>query len=60
MTDTPTDLAEALEWNPPAKMAWEALDPEARRGHADRIAEAEEPDARARRIAETIERLSPG
>ena len=53
----PDELAGALAADPSLRAAWEALAPSHRREHAEFIAEAKRPDTRARRLAQTIERL---
>jgi uncharacterized protein YdeI (YjbR/CyaY-like superfamily) len=52
------DLAEALDESPEAKAAFAALPPSQRKLHLWYVYEAKRPETRARRIAETIRRLS--
>jgi hypothetical protein len=54
--DVPPDLAKALQG--PAKEAWEALAYSHQKEHALAIAEAKQPETRARRIAKTIAMLT--
>lgn len=54
--DVPPDLAKALKG--PAKKAWEALAYSHQKEHAVAIAEAKQPETRARRIAKTIAMLT--
>ncbi len=51
----PPDLAQALGQDPSAAAAWERLSPSSRRAHVGAILDAKRPDARARRVAKTVE-----
>ena len=57
-TPVPADLVEALRQHPKAAIALETLPPIRRREYIAWIDMAKEPEARARRIQETIEQLS--
>lgn len=54
----PADLQAALGAVPAALSAWQALSPSARREHIGHINAAKLPATRARRIAQTVTRLS--
>jgi len=54
---TPEDLAEALAERPDAKKRWSRLPPADKREHLDWIDEVKRADARARRIAKTVDAL---
>jgi hypothetical protein len=56
--EPPPDLAAALDEDPAAKAAWEALSFTARKEHARGIADAKKPDTRARRLAATMGMLT--
>jgi uncharacterized protein YdeI (YjbR/CyaY-like superfamily) len=58
----PEELAAALalKKNKKAKEAFEALPPGHRRSHIEYIVEAKRPETRARRAAQTVERLKSG
>jgi Bacteriocin-protection, YdeI or OmpD-Associated/Domain of unknown function (DUF1905) len=53
----PSELQAALDADPAASAAWQAIAPSLRRQHAEFVAEAKRPDTRARRAAQTVERL---
>jgi hypothetical protein len=55
--EVPPELTVALDTDPAAKAAFEALAPSHRREFADHVAEAKRPETRQRRAAQTIERL---
>ena len=50
-------LAQALEADPEAKAAFEALSFTHRKEHARAVAEAKKPETKARRVAKTLEML---
>ena len=54
----PTDLARALKANPAAKARWDELSYTHRREYVDAVEKAKQPETRARRIAQTIDRLA--
>jgi uncharacterized protein YdeI (YjbR/CyaY-like superfamily) len=54
----PPDLAEALAASAAAKAAFEGLPPSHRREYIDWIEEAKKPETRARRVAETVRRVT--
>ncbi len=53
----PEDLTRALDADPAARAAWDALAPSHRRRHVHAIEGAKKPETRARRIAKTLEEL---
>lgn len=55
--EVPRELAEALEADPEARAAFEALSYTHRKEHARAVAEAKRPETRARRVARTLELL---
>jgi hypothetical protein len=50
----PPELQEALDKDPRAKQAFDALAPSHRREHANAVADAKKPDTRQRRVERTI------
>jgi Bacteriocin-protection, YdeI or OmpD-Associated/Domain of unknown function (DUF1905) len=58
--DVPGDLAEALADDDDARSAFERLSYTHRREYVEWIGEAKRPDTRARRVAETVERVRDG
>ncbi len=56
----PDDLAEALAGAGGAREAWDKLSFTHQREYAEWIDEAKKPDTRARRIGQTVERISEG
>ena len=57
-TSTPADLTAALAKSPKAKVAFDALPPSHRREYTAWINEAKREETRARRIEQTITRLT--
>lgn len=55
--EVPPELAQALEADPEAKAAFEALSFTHRKEHARAVAEAKKPETKARRVAKTLEML---
>lgn len=55
--ELPPELAEALDADPEAKAAFEALAYTHRKEHARAVAEAKKPETKARRVAKTLEML---
>jgi hypothetical protein len=55
--DIPPDLARALEADPKAKAAWDAMSPSNQRQRAQAVADAKRATTRARRIERTIDAL---
>jgi hypothetical protein len=55
--EIPTELVTALEADPAAKAAFDALAPSHRREYAEHVAEAKRTETRQRRAADTIDRL---
>lgn len=53
----PEDLAAALAADPAAAAAWERLAPSHRREHANAVAEAKQPETRARRVEKALAAL---
>jgi uncharacterized protein YdeI (YjbR/CyaY-like superfamily) len=53
----PDDLRAALDADPPAREAWDALPPSHRREYLDWILEAKRDDTRARRVDRTLAML---
>jgi Bacteriocin-protection, YdeI or OmpD-Associated/Domain of unknown function (DUF1905) len=60
VVEVPTDLAEALAADDPAHAAFDKLSYTHRREYVEWIAEAKRPATRARRVAETVDRLRTG
>jgi len=58
LEDLDPELRAAIEANPVARAAFEALNTFERKGLARSVEEAKRPETRARRIAEALERLS--
>lgn len=58
--EPPPDLAKALAHNLAARAAWEKLAPPARRAWVEFIAQNKKPEARARRIQESLGRIALG
>jgi hypothetical protein len=56
--EPPPELATALDADPAAKAAWEALSFTTRKEHARAIADAKRPETRAKRLAATLEMLA--
>ncbi len=56
----PEELQSALDRDPKATAAWEALAPSHRNEHAAFVAEARQPETRVRRAQRTVERLLAG
>jgi hypothetical protein len=54
----PNDLRQALAASPRALLAFDKLPPSHQRQHLGYIAEARKPETRARRIAQTVEKLN--
>lgn len=55
--EAPEDLAKAFRANKGAKAAWDALSFTHQKEHADAIAQAKQPETRARRVEKAIEML---
>ena len=53
----PIELQAALDADPAASAAWDAIAPSHRREHAEFVAEAKRPETRERRAARTVGRL---
>jgi uncharacterized protein YdeI (YjbR/CyaY-like superfamily) len=53
----PEDLTRALDADPAARAAWDALAPSGRRRHIHAIEGAKKPETRARRIEKALEEL---
>jgi uncharacterized protein YdeI (YjbR/CyaY-like superfamily) len=60
VVEVPTDLAEALIADDAARDAFDKLSYTHRREYVEWIAEAERPATRARRVADTVERVRAG
>lgn len=58
--EAPEDMQAALAKSRAAQKTWEALPPSHQREYLGYITEAKKPETRARRIAQTIERLKAG
>lgn len=56
VVELPDDLAEALQ---PVRQQWDALSYSHQREYATWVEEAKKPETRARRIAQTVEKLRP-
>ncbi len=56
----PADLASALAGDETVALVWDRLAPSHRQQYLNWIDEAKQPDTRAKRIAETVERLRAG
>ncbi|MBL8056260.1 MAG: DUF1905 domain-containing protein [Anaerolineales bacterium] len=56
--EAPADLRAALAAAPAAQAAWDRLPPSHRREYLGYLAEARQPETRARRLAQTVARLS--
>ena len=56
--EPPSDLAAALDGDPAARAAWDALSFTTRKEHARAIADAKRPETRAKRLAATLEMLT--
>ncbi len=56
----PEDLTRALDADPDARAAWDALPPGRRRGHVHAIEGAKKPETRARRIEKVMAELRAG
>lgn len=57
VVELPDELAAAFASEPDLRAAWETLAPSHRREHAEFLAEAKRPETRARRVAQTLQRL---
>jgi hypothetical protein len=57
VVDVPADLASALDADPAARGAWEALAYTHRKEHVRAIEEAKKPETRARRVDKTLAML---
>jgi len=55
--EVPAELAQALDADPAARAAFDALPYSHRKEHARAVAEAKKPETRARRVAKTLEML---
>jgi hypothetical protein len=60
VVEVPTDLAEALAADDAAQAAFDRLSYTHRREYVEWIAEAKRPATRARRVADTVDRVRPG
>jgi hypothetical protein len=60
VVEVPADLAEALVHDAAARAAFDEMSYTHRREYVDWIAEAKRPATRARRVAETVERVRSG
>jgi hypothetical protein len=60
VVDLPTDLAQALATDDAARVAFDKLSYTHRREYVEWIAEAKRPATRARRVAETVDRVRAG
>jgi Bacteriocin-protection, YdeI or OmpD-Associated/Domain of unknown function (DUF1905) len=60
VVDVPTDLAAALDQNPAARRAFDALSYSHQRQHVLAVEEAKKPETRQRRIDKTVADLSAG
>jgi hypothetical protein len=60
VVEVPTDLAEALAVDDAAHAAFDKLSYTHRREYVEWIAEAKRPETRARRVAETVDRVRVG
>jgi hypothetical protein len=60
VVEVPADLAEALADDTAAQAAFDKMSYTHRREYVEWIAEAKRPATRARRVAETVERVRPG
>jgi hypothetical protein len=60
VVDVPTDLAQALATDAAAQVAFDRLSYTHRREYVDWIAQAKRPATRARRVAETVDRVRSG
>jgi hypothetical protein len=60
VVDVPTDLAQALATDDAAQVAFDGLSYTHRREYVEWIAEAKRPGTRARRVAETVDRVRAG
>ncbi len=60
VVDVPTDLAQALSTDDAAQVAFDGLSYTHRREYVEWIAEAKRPATRARRVAETVDRVRAG
>jgi uncharacterized protein YdeI (YjbR/CyaY-like superfamily) len=60
VVEVPTDLAEALAADGEAQSDFDKLSYTHRREYVEWIAEAKRPGTRARRVAETVERVRAG
>jgi hypothetical protein len=60
VVEVPTDLAQALAADGAAQVAFDKLSYTHRREYVEWIAEAKRPATRARRVAETVDRVRPG
>jgi Bacteriocin-protection, YdeI or OmpD-Associated/Domain of unknown function (DUF1905) len=60
VVEVPTDLAQALAVDGAAQVAFDELSYTHRREYVEWIAEAKRPATRARRVAETVERVRAG
>lgn len=57
---TPSDLAAGLRTNPRANAFWGALSYSNKKLYVDHILEAEHPETRAKRVAETVQKMRDG
>ena len=57
VVEVPPELADALAADPDAAAAWAKLSYSHQRQHAEPIADAKSPEAKARRVAKTLELL---
>jgi Bacteriocin-protection, YdeI or OmpD-Associated/Domain of unknown function (DUF1905) len=60
VVEVPTDLAQALAADGAPQVAFDKLSYTHRREYVEWIAEAKRPATRARRVAETVDRVRPG
>ena len=60
VVEVPADLAQALAADGAAQVAFDKLSYTHRREYVEWIAEAKRPATRARRVAETVDRVRPG
>ena len=58
--EVPPDLAAALEADPQARSAWDALSYTSRKERARSVAEAKKPETRERRLRATLAALGSG
>ncbi len=60
VVEVPPDLAEALDGDAGARAAFDRMSYTHRREYVEWVADAKRPATRARRVAETVERVRPG